>query len=82
MTVLERADGRVRLLVDEQIDLDGLLERARAAGEVVRFSYEPPRLSELFMEAVAEAPPAGATTAGTPSELGASAGRAAGGTRQ
>ena len=47
-------NGRVRLLVDEQIDLDTLLERARAAGEVVRFSFEPPRLSELFMEAVAE----------------------------
>jgi ABC-2 type transport system ATP-binding protein len=53
-TVLERADGRVRLLVDERIDLDALLDRARSAGEVVRFSYEPPRLSELFMEAVAE----------------------------
>jgi ABC-2 type transport system ATP-binding protein len=57
MTVLEHANGRVRLLVDERIDLDALLERARAAGEVVRFSYEPPRLSELFMEAVVEAAP-------------------------
>ena len=54
MTVLDRSNGRVRLLVDEGIDLDALLERARAAGEVVRFSYQPPRLSELFMEAVAD----------------------------
>ena len=54
MTMLDRSNGRIRLLVDEQIDLDTLLERARAAGEVVRFSFEPPRLSELFMEAVAD----------------------------
>ena len=43
---------RVKLLVDEGADLDGLLAAAQAAGEVRRFSYEPPRLSELFMEAV------------------------------
>jgi ABC-2 type transport system ATP-binding protein len=54
MTVLDRSNGRLRLLVEEGIDLDALLERARAAGDVVRFSYEPPRLSELFMEAVAD----------------------------
>ena len=35
-----------------RVDLDGLLAAARAAGEVRRFSYEPPKLSELFMEAV------------------------------
>ena len=35
---------------------DGLLARARAAGEVRTFSYEPPKLSELFMEAVAPEP--------------------------
>jgi ABC-2 type transport system ATP-binding protein len=54
ISVVSRADGRVRLLVDEGIDLDALLRRALSAGEVVRFSYEPPRLSELFMEAVGE----------------------------
>ncbi len=53
-TVLERDGDRVKLLVDEGVDLDALLAAARAAGEVRRFSYEPPRLSELFMEAVAE----------------------------
>ncbi|HET7828196.1 MAG TPA: ATP-binding cassette domain-containing protein [Candidatus Limnocylindrales bacterium] len=51
-TVLERDGDRVKLLVDETVDLDGLLRTARAAGEVRRFSYEPPKLSELFMEAV------------------------------
>jgi hypothetical protein len=42
----------VKLLVDERADLDALLTAARAAGDVRRFSYEPPKLSELFMEAV------------------------------
>ena len=57
-TVLERDGDRVRLLVDESVDLDGLLTAARAAGEVRRFSYEPPKLSELFMEAVNAPQPA------------------------
>jgi ABC-2 type transport system ATP-binding protein len=52
-TVLERSDGRIKLLVGEDIDLDGILAGARAAGEVTRFAYQPPKLSELFMEAVA-----------------------------
>jgi ABC-2 type transport system ATP-binding protein len=51
-TVLERDGDRVKLLVDESVDLDGLLAAARGAGEIRRFSYEPPKLSELFMEAV------------------------------
>ena len=50
--ILERQGDRVRLLVAENADLDGLLAAASAAGEVRRFSFEPPRLSELFMEAV------------------------------
>jgi len=52
LTVLERDGDRVRLLVDDTVALDALLAAARAAGEVRRFSYEPPKLSELFMEAV------------------------------
>jgi len=56
--VLERDGDRVKLLVDEGVDLDALLAAARAAGEVRRFSYEPPKLSELFMEAVTEPQPA------------------------
>ncbi len=51
-TVLERDGDRVKLLVDEAVDLETLLAAARAAGEVRRFSFEPPRLSELFMAAV------------------------------
>jgi ABC-2 type transport system ATP-binding protein len=50
--VLERSGDEVRLLVDESADLGELLASARAAGEVRQFSYGPPRLSELFMEAV------------------------------
>ena len=34
------------------VDLDELLPLARAAGEVRTFAYQPPKLSELFMEAV------------------------------
>src|SRR3954464_898537 len=54
--VLERTGDRVKLLVDRNVDLPGLLARARAAGEVRTFSYEPPKLSELFMEAVTPEP--------------------------
>ena len=52
LTVLEHDGDRVKLLVDATVDLDGLLASAQAAGAVLRFSYEPPHLSELFMEAV------------------------------
>jgi ABC-2 type transport system ATP-binding protein len=52
VTVLDRVGGRVKLLVPDDVDLDGLLARARAAGEVRTFAYQPPKLSELFMEAV------------------------------
>ena len=55
----EAATG-CKLLVDEHVDLDALLARAGAAGEVRRFVYEPPQLSELFMEAVAPAAAAAA----------------------
>ena len=52
--VLERSGDRIKLLVEQSTDLDDLLARARAAGDVRRFVYEPPKLSELFMEAVAQ----------------------------
>ncbi len=54
--VLERVGDRVKLLVERSVDLDALLARARAAGEVRTFAYQPPKLSELFMEAVAPDP--------------------------
>ena len=52
--VLERSGDRIKLLIEQSTDLDDLLARARAAGDVRRFVYEPPKLSELFMEAVAQ----------------------------
>jgi ABC-2 type transport system ATP-binding protein len=58
LQVVERSDGRVKLVVDDSIDLDELLALAKSAGEVRRFAYQPPRLSELFMEAVTEDAPA------------------------
>jgi ABC-2 type transport system ATP-binding protein len=57
LTILERSGDRVKLLVADDVDLDGMLARARAAGEVRMFAYEPPKLSELFMEAVTPASP-------------------------
>jgi ABC-2 type transport system ATP-binding protein len=59
LQVLDRSGDRVKLLVDRGVDLTDLLARAKAAGEVRTFSYEPPKLSELFMEAVAPEPAAG-----------------------
>ena len=56
LTVVERSGERARLLVDETADLGQLLARAQAAGPVRRFAYQPPKLSELFMEAVAPTP--------------------------
>lgn len=64
VTVLERDGERVKLLVGADTDLGVLLARAQAAGEVRRFAYQPPRLSELFMEAIATP----AEAAATPSE--------------
>jgi ABC-2 type transport system ATP-binding protein len=52
LRVLDRSDGRIRVLVDESVRLDEVLARASSAGEIRRFSFEPPKLSELFMEAV------------------------------
>jgi ABC-2 type transport system ATP-binding protein len=52
VTVVERDGDRVKLMVDDRIDLAAMLARASAAGPVRQFAFEPPRLSELFMEAV------------------------------
>ena len=45
-------NGTVRTLVPATLDVDELLASARAAGEVRGFAWEPPSLSELFIEAV------------------------------
>jgi ABC-2 type transport system ATP-binding protein len=52
LQVIDRRNSRVRLLVPDTTDLDSLLQSASAAGTVRRFSYEPPALSEIFMEAI------------------------------
>ena len=52
--VLDRRGGRIRLLVDESVDLPSVLALAARSGAVRRFSFEPPALSELFMQAVQE----------------------------
>jgi ABC-2 type transport system ATP-binding protein len=57
-SVLEREGDRVKLLVDEGVDLSALLAAAQSAGEVRRFAFEPPKLSELFMDAVTAEQPA------------------------
>jgi ABC-2 type transport system ATP-binding protein len=54
LDVLERSGDRTKLLVDDSVPLEELLAAARRTGDLRRFSYQPPRLSELFMEAVAE----------------------------
>jgi ABC-2 type transport system ATP-binding protein len=52
VTVVSTLTGDRRLLVEPDVDLDALLVAARAAGTVTRFSFEPPRLSDLFREAI------------------------------
>jgi ABC-2 type transport system ATP-binding protein len=55
--IVDRSGDRVKLLVDDTVDLAAVLARASAAGPVRRFTFQPPALSELFMEAVADAAP-------------------------
>ena len=47
---LPHGDG----LVEAGIDLAALIQRAQADGEITRLVFEPPRLGELFLEAVSE----------------------------
>jgi ABC-2 type transport system ATP-binding protein len=53
-TVTSKQDDRVRVLVDRSVDLDEVLASARRAGEVTAFSFEPPSLTDLFLDAVSE----------------------------
>jgi ABC-2 type transport system ATP-binding protein len=50
--MVDRRGDLVRLLVSSDADLAGLLAAASAAGNVRRFAFQPPSLSELFMEVV------------------------------
>jgi ABC-2 type transport system ATP-binding protein len=46
--------GDTRMLVDAAVDLEAILADARTAGEVTRFNFEPPTLTDLFLDAVRE----------------------------
>ena len=50
--VTGRQNGLVRLRVALGVDLQAVLRSASDAGPVTRFSFEPPSLSEIFMDAV------------------------------
>jgi ABC-2 type transport system ATP-binding protein len=52
VSVTEIAGGEVRLLLDEGVDSQGVLEAAMNAGRVSQFGFERRRLSEVFREAV------------------------------
>jgi ABC-2 type transport system ATP-binding protein len=52
LTSIERRGDLARLLVPADVDLPAVLAAASAAGPVRRFSFQPPTLSELFMEIV------------------------------
>jgi ABC-2 type transport system ATP-binding protein len=51
--VVHAEPGRTRLEIDGAVDPERIVALARAAGDLTRFSYEPPALSDLFREAVA-----------------------------
>jgi ABC-2 type transport system ATP-binding protein len=50
--VLAAEPGHTRLELSDGVDLEALVELARSAGDLTRFSLEPPALSDLFHEAV------------------------------
>ncbi|MCL2395455.1 MAG: ATP-binding cassette domain-containing protein [Acidimicrobiaceae bacterium] len=52
VTLSELDGGEVRLVLDDAIDSDAVLDAARAAGRVTKFVFERRRLSEVFREAV------------------------------
>lgn len=47
------AGGRTHHIVNSDTDVETVLSLARDAGQITRFSYEPPSLSDIFNEAVA-----------------------------
>ena len=50
--VLAAEPGRTRLELDAGLDPEDLLALAHGGGELTRFSFEPPALSDLFRQAV------------------------------
>ena len=53
-TATTKQDGRVRVLVDASVDLGEIMDDARRAGELTTFSFQPPSLTDLFLETVSE----------------------------
>jgi ABC-2 type transport system ATP-binding protein len=53
VTVSEVAGGAVRLVLEDSVDSDEVLQAAMRAGRVTQFSFERRRLSEVFREALA-----------------------------
>lgn len=51
-TKLKRRAGETTALVSSAVEVGRLLTDAQAAGEVSSFSWEPPSLAEIFVEAV------------------------------
>jgi ABC-2 type transport system ATP-binding protein len=52
LTIVEQRGDFARLLAPVDLDLAGVLATASAAGTVRRFAFQPPTLSELFMDLV------------------------------
>jgi len=50
--VSEATGGQLRLVLDESVSSDSVLDAARQAGRVTEFIFERRRLSEVFREAV------------------------------
>jgi ABC-2 type transport system ATP-binding protein len=51
--LVEARDGQARLRVGRDTDLAAVVAAVRDGADIVSFSYQPPRLSELFRQAVA-----------------------------
>jgi len=51
-SLIEQREDRMRLLVDDTVDLQAIAAAAAGAGTISAFSLEPPSLSEVFTEAV------------------------------
>ena len=49
---IANGQGRQHCIVDRNAPIEAILAEARAAGEITRFSFAPPTLSDLFREAV------------------------------
>ena len=53
-TVTSKQGARLRVLVDATADVGEILATARQAGQVTSFSFEPPSLADLFLDAISE----------------------------